>query len=54
MLEKSAVIFQFIVMLILAGALFFGFIMQGEFNEIILGALIGSFVGLPQAFQSKE
>ena len=53
MQEKSAIIFQFVVMGVLTGILFLGFITLQEWNEIALGALIGSFVGLPQAFQKK-
>jgi len=52
--NKAAIIFQFTVMAIIAGVLFYGFIVTQTWNEIALGALIGSFMGLPQAFNTEK
>ena len=58
-LEQAGIYFQFTVMAVLAFVVLFqviagAFIPTIELNEIVLGALIASFLGLPQAFKEKH
>ena len=45
--KKFAVIYQYIVLTAVVGFLGWGFFVNNEWNEILLGALIGVMVMLP-------
>ena len=57
--EKAAIYFQFAIMFVLAFIVLVQviasmFIDTVTINEIVLGALVGSFMGLPQAFNTEK
>ena len=57
--EDAAIYFQFAIMIVLALIVIFQVIMSAfnssiTVNEIVLGALVGSFMGLPQAFNTEK
>lgn len=51
---KSTIIYQFVVLFAIIAMLAMQYVLTGVMNDIMLGALIGTFTGIPQAFESKE
>lgn len=47
-------VYQYIVLIAVIALLVIAFLDTGEFNEILLGALVGVMVQLPQNQKDKE